>query len=205
MSGAVGLVVEGHGEVAAVPILIRRILSDLGADHVQVLHPHRVPRSKLGKGEWGRAIRLQFAKALESGPDGACVLAIMDADDDDPEAIAQMVFDEVPNLGDGQVDVVVAVREYEAWFLASLKSIRGHGAVRSDAEFPGNPERPRNAKKALEEQMTQSYSETLHQASFSQLIDLQACSAGSPSFAELVTSLASRFGGGASPPNPTKG
>lgn len=200
-----GLVVEGHGEVAAVPILIRRILSDLGAYHVQVLHPHRVPRSKLGKGEWGRAIRLQFAKALESGRDGACVLAIMDADDDDPEAIARMVFDEVANLGDGQVDVVVAVKEYEAWFLASLESIRGHGAVRSDAEFPGNPEQPRNAKRALEEQMTQSYSETMHQASFSQLIDLQACSARSPSFAELVTSLASRFGGGASPPTPTKG
>ena len=29
--------------------------------------------------------------------------------------------------------VAVAVREYEAWFLAAIESLRGHGGVSGDA------------------------------------------------------------------------
>src|SRR2546426_7135782 len=42
--------------------------------------------------------------------------------------------------------VVLAHREYEAWFLASLESLRGRRGIRGDAEAHPDPEEPRDRK-----------------------------------------------------------
>ena len=70
--------------------------------------------------------------------------------------------------------VVIAHREYEAWFLAAIESLRGHRNVRSDAEAHANPENPRAAKKRFELPLrtSTSYIETTDQPVFSAKLSL---------------------------------
>jgi hypothetical protein len=186
----VGAIVEGHGEVQAVPILVRRIAHEIYEIPVDVNQPHRLPRPKIcTPAELDRALRLQVAKA---GPGGG-VLVIFDSDEDDPETIVSEV-QSVARVHGGQVAVAVAVKEFEAWFLAALPSLLGHRDVRDDAEYVRDPEGKRNCKKELELLMTESYSETRHQAAFAAIMDLSRARATSPSFERLVTAVGVTLG-----------
>lgn len=82
MGTSVGCIVEGHGEVEAVPVLIRRIAAAVDPTLVlRIPHPIRIPRSRLVKpGELERAVELA---ARQVGARGA-VLVVLDADDDCP-------------------------------------------------------------------------------------------------------------------------
>ena len=82
-------IVEGHGEVDAVPILIRRIAERaLPGVNVQVPLPIRVERNRLLKArELERAVELA---ARLTGQDG-CILILLDADDDCPAEIAPQI------------------------------------------------------------------------------------------------------------------
>lgn len=189
MTRRVALVVEGHGEVQAAPVLVRRICEDHGLFDVVVAGPpHRLARPSMVREQVASAVRMQ---RLRAGEDGV-VVVLYDADDDDVSVTRRRTLDLLEPHG---VVVAIAVREYEAWFLAAMESLRGHQDVRGDASFEGDPEAPRNAKKRLEEQMTDSYSETRHQARFSAVMSLDAARRRSPSFArfeqELVDALRS--------------
>lgn len=187
MSGSprVGVVVEGHGEVQAVPILVRRIALEIFGIHVDVQPPHRLARSKMCQpSELLRALSLQTARA---GRDGG-VLVVFDADDDEPAAVAQEVRD-IAAQRDGRIGVAVAVKEFEAWFLAGLPSLTSHRDVRDDAAYAGDPQGRRNCKKQLELMMTSSYSETRHQPAFSSILNLELAQANAPSFRHLITAV----------------
>lgn len=184
---SLGLVVEGHGEVAAVPVLVRRIFaeSDLPSAMLpRLMPPHRVPRSRALAGELTRALDLQANRA---GSDGA-VLVLLDSDDDDPDALIGRVRDMAGPMKSALL-VAVAVREYEAWFLAGIRSLRRHKSVRGDATFAGDPEQPRDAKDRLAHLMHETYKETIHQPAFSQIVDLDQVRRHSPSFDALCTRL----------------
>ena len=81
----VACIVEGHGEVRAVPLLLRRIAQEFDPSLVlDVLPPLRVPRSRLiKKDELERAV--EFA-ARKTGGRGA-VLLLIDSDDDCPAQV----------------------------------------------------------------------------------------------------------------------
>lgn len=80
------------------------------------------------------------------------------------------------------------MREYEAWFLASLGSLRAHRSVRSDAIYHKDPESPRDAKGELGSLMLEKYRETIHQPAFSALLDIGE-SRSCPSFDDFVRKL----------------
>lgn len=185
-------VVEGHGEVSALPVLLRRI-AQLHGSYVEVLPPHRVPRSKVGKGEVGRAVFLQCAKLRERGAENCLIVILMDADDDDAPALEAALLSEVRDNLSCDVIAVVAVREYEAWFLSSITALRAHSSVRDNASYDGDPEVPRNAKGVLEGLMNESYQETLHQAGFSSMLDIDACSAACATFDRLRSEVVGRL------------
>lgn len=183
----VASIVEGHGEVEAVPELLRRIARELLGLEIECLRPHRVPRPKIPRPlELGRAVRLQGAR-VGGGPGG--VLVLLDADDDDPARLRQEVQSIADDEAPGVAVVVVAVREFEAWFLAAAESLRPHRSVRGDAAFAGDPESPRDAKGELQRLMTEAYGEVRHQVAFCALLDLDAARERSPSFAELVEAV----------------
>ena len=78
--------------------------------------------------------------------------------------------------GDVPCRVVLAHREYEAWFLAAIESLRGRRAVKSDADPHPAPESPRGAKEQLESACgaAPSYLETVDQPAFSAVFSLSS-------------------------------
>ncbi len=79
---AIACIVEGHGEVEAVPILIRRIVERIDPSlFVRIQRPLRITRSQLLRPrELERAIELA---ARQVGPQGG-ILVLIDSDDDCP-------------------------------------------------------------------------------------------------------------------------
>lgn len=179
-------IVEGHGEVRAIREIVTRIgLELLSGTWIEVAPPFRLDSGKMRKpNELANAIR--FAAARVQGPGG--VLVLRDGDDADVDCPVQLAEMLQPgkNLNSVKVEIVVAYREYESWFLAAADSLRTHPDVRDDAVAPTNPERRRNAKRELEKLMLESYKETRHQPKFSALIDFKAASKNSRSFRRMI-------------------
>jgi len=185
-------IVEGHGEVQALPVLLRRIALESGVETPpDIPRPIRTPRSKLLKeGELERAIELA---ARQSSDDGG-ILILLDADDDCPKEVAEAVLERaVAARGDRVIRVVLAKREYEAWFLAAAESIAGRRGIREDLAAPDEPEALRDAKGWLSSRMEseRSYRETLDQAALSGVFDLSVARERSPSFAKMFRDVAS--------------
>jgi Domain of unknown function (DUF4276) len=117
-------IVEGDGECEAVPILVRRIALTLDPTLSPLVHPViRVPASRLVKqGEIERAIELAARKNAGRGG----ILVFLDCDDGCPAldgpALLKRAATARPDL---PVSVVLAKREFEAWFLAAAESLRG--------------------------------------------------------------------------------
>jgi hypothetical protein len=182
----IAAVVEGEGEVAALPVLLRRIMMEMHAVYVHVPPPARLSRGKLTlERDIARAIHIQAKKVDGRGG----VLVLLDADDDCPVECAGAVRDCCLSLPGCPVEVVVANREFEAWFLASVESLRDHWAVAVNATYAGDPEQPRGAKERLAKCMTEKYVPTLHQAAFAQMLDLSTALARSRSFRRLASAL----------------
>lgn len=179
-------IVECHGEVAAVPVLLRRLTVASGlSDSIQVSRPIHCKRHRLVKEESFRAaLRLAVKK-----PDSDAVLVLFDSDDDCPKDLAPKLRSWATDEVRGRpFEIVMAHREYEAWFVAAVESLRGRRGVLDDATAPAEPESIRGAKEALEERMRsgRAYKETSDQAAFSAVFDM-AAAYSCRSFRHLVT------------------
>jgi len=135
-------------EVAAVPILIRRIIEVLPpATPLEVPRPIRVKRQRLLKaGELERAIELA---ARQAGADGR-TLILLDADRDCPKHLGPEILRRATAVrGDRRIRMVLAKAEYEAWFLAAAASIAGLRDIDSATTAPPDPESIGDAKRWL--------------------------------------------------------
>ena len=189
------MIVEEHGEVAALPVLLRRIAAEVSPDtYVDILAPTRKNRAQL-LSENGLENAVDQA-AIDAGPRGG-VLVLLDADDDCPAELGPALLARAraarPDFA-SRIRVVLAKAEYEAWFLAAAASIRGRRGVDEQAARPLDPEAVRNAKGWLTARMPpgRRYSPPLHQAAFTAAFDLEAARQHSPSFDKMwrdVTSL----------------
>jgi hypothetical protein len=168
----ISCIVEGHGEVQAVPILLRR-LRDLLAPEVQleVGVPIRVPRSNLAKQEDLK--RYVTLAASQAGEDGG-VLVLLDADDDLPCELGPRLLKYAKEArSDRRIRVVAAMREFEAWFLAAAESLRGRRDLPADLTAPADPEAIRDAKGWLTRHMVgRSYRETIDQPALTAMFDI---------------------------------
>ena len=182
-------IVEGHGDVEALPVLLRRFCDEAEVWDVEIGKPIRRPRSRLVDEEGtGQAVRLALLQ-----PDCRAVLILFDGDDDCPAELGTSVQEWATAAANGiPCRVALAHREYEAWFLAGIEWLRGRRGVRIDAEPHPDPERPRDAKKELEARMTPgaTYLETTDQPALSALFSLPAAYQRTRSFRKLATSFA---------------
>jgi hypothetical protein len=170
-------IVEGHGECEAVPILIRRIALMIDPGFVpKILSPLRVPASRLMKqGEMERSIDLAARKLQGMG--GVVIIVDCDWEDccpavDGPELLRRAVA--VRN--DLPLTVILAKKEFEAWFLAAAESLRGRHGLPPDLTSPPSSENIRGAKEWLSDKMQpgRSYAETTDQPAFTEVFDLEA-------------------------------
>ena len=126
-------IVEGHGEVEAVPVLLRHVMNDgLGVYATGVRRPIRRPRDQLlSRDGLSRAIAMARCE-----PDVSAILVICDLDDD----CARDILPDLLMWGQSEArpfpfGIALARREYEAWLLASLPSLAGRGRIQADAAF----------------------------------------------------------------------
>ncbi|MDQ3781392.1 MAG: DUF4276 family protein [Actinomycetota bacterium] len=183
-------IVEGHGEVEAVPELLRRLVPAVDpAVQAQVLAPLRVQKGKLLKvDELERHVDLAARKAGEKG----AVLVLLDADDDCAAELGpQLLARAARSRPDALVSVVLAVREFETWFLAAAQSLQGRRGLSHDLAPPDYPESIAGAKEWLRQRArAQRYRPTIDQAALAATFDLVAARAASPSFDKMWREVA---------------
>ena len=194
-------IVEGHGEVEAAPILVRRIAELLDpAIGVRVLPPLCVPRFKLVKaGECERAV--EYSARRTAGQGG--ILILVDAEDDCPADLGPQLLERARKTrSDLPIAVVLAKREFEAWFLAAAESLRGNRTLADDLAPPADPESIRGAKEWLSDHMTggSRYRETLDQPALTAEFDFAAAKTADSfdkclrEVSSLVATVRQRFG-----------
>jgi hypothetical protein len=174
-------IVEGHGEVEALPILLRRLRDRIAPGlPLEVPKPIRVPKSSLLIDEELKKYVELAARQLLDPTDA--VLLIVDADDDPACTLGPRLLRVCLSVRpDRLFSVVIATREYEAWFLAAAVSLRGRRGLARDLEPPKDPEAVGDAKGWLTRHNVEgrSYKETLDQAALTAVFDIDAALAAS--------------------------
>lgn len=115
MTYVIAPIVEGHGDVAALPVLLRRI-----APLLVVKRPVRFPRTKLLiRDELARAAKI----AASNIPDQGGILLLLDADEDCAATLGpdleRQITSVIPNR---KCRVALAVQEFEAWIVGGDES-----------------------------------------------------------------------------------
>lgn len=177
-------VVEGDGEVEAVPVLLRRISSEIAPLHPpEVLKPIRVRRQRvLRDGELERYLQLAAGRV---GPDGVA-LVLLDADEDCPAEVAAEVLRRANAVRpDVRIEAVVAKCEYENWLIAGVEAIAGTRGLQEGLGAPPDPESIRGAKEWLSRRMERSYRPTADQAAWSAGFDMHLARRRSRSFDKM--------------------
>jgi hypothetical protein len=195
-------IVEGHGEQTAVPVLLRRwfmhrryrnfetpdlAIRASGAGALKC--PHNA-EDELG-------IEHYVGIAARERPDG--ILVLLDSDEEclqrpkkkplGPELLARArhVAPHIP------IEVVVANREYEAWFLASLENLRRAGKVPRGERLKtplAEVESIADCKKRLGLLLGRRYEETTDQADMTSVLPFtQVMARRSRSYRKLLKAL----------------
>jgi hypothetical protein len=186
-------IVEGHGEMDAVPVLLRRIATELAASYVDVGRPIKVHSGSFLKDtvEFRRHILLASGKAADRR---GIVLILLDCEDACPAILGPEILRRAQAIrGDVEFVVSLAYREYETWFLFAAESMRGLRGLPDDLTAHPNPESPRDAKGWLRDQMKRKYIEVEDQPALTARFDLTLARQSS-SFDRLVRKLLIHLG-----------
>lgn len=193
MLNAIYPIVEGHGEVQAVPVLLRRFAHEVFENYeIQILPPHRIPKGQILEGpNFGKAVELAARKLNLAERTGA-LLVLFDADDDCPAQTAPQIMARIgATRPDMAASVVLPKCEFESWFLAAANSLRGRHNILADAAAPENPEEIRAAKEYLETRLMPpraTYSPTIDQAALTKYFSFEEAALCS-SFSKLMRDL----------------
>jgi hypothetical protein len=132
--------------------------------------------------------------ALLSGRQGRMIVMV-DADDDDPVELANELRRRAKEARpDRVIGVVVPVREYESWFLATAETFAGKFDFPSDMQAPANHQQIRNAKGWLSDQRRRAvrggaYKETVDQKLMTERLDIDLARERSLSFARAYDAI----------------
>lgn len=170
MTYTIAAIVEGHGEVAAVPLLLRRL-----NPAVNVARPIRIPKSKLVvASELQRVV--QIARSNIRNRSRGMILLILDADDDCAKEwgpkLRGWMRESVPDV---DCFVVLIVREFESWILGG----------RADFDV-SQPDTVGRVEERLAEANGGRYQKTIDQPRFTSQIDIDLLARKSKSFGRLV-------------------
>lgn len=185
--GVIAPIVEGHSEVAALPVMLRWLFPQ----HV-VLRPFRLSSTALfpegfvraSEAQLERCVRVASAKIRDEAQRGG-VLLLYDLDDGCPAEAAAAVRACLRRVApDVPAEIVFAVREFEAWFLAG-------GCCPG---WEGDAEANRDAKGQLRTALGGRYSETVDPPRLAARMDL-AAARSSRSFRQLERAVTRLLGG----------
>ena len=144
--------------------------------------PMRIPRGKLTIA--GGIERAVLAAAIRVSGTGG-VLVLLDADDDCPAKLGPHLLERARGARpDRRVAVVLAKREFEAWYLAAAPSLAGQHGFHADFARVPNPETPRDCKGLLTKARPKGhpYKETVDQAPLASVFDMKMAREHADSF-----------------------
>lgn len=184
-------IVEGEGESGqhAVPILIRRVAESIGL-YVDSYKTVLTKRDTFPRFSYVREQAMRAAR-IDAGSDGG-ILVVLDSDGEPPRLnrnhrsspciLGRELLEDLRPLAAGlPVAVVMAEREFEAWFLAAARSLIGDGGLIAGVSPPEHPDEIRDPKVWLSERMRDGarYRPTRNQARFTERFDMAAARANS--------------------------
>jgi len=195
-------IVEGYGEERAVPCLLKLWLRHRRFDRFFDVPELAINTKGCGKlkADYNKirhlGIEHYIEAALRNEPNA--IIVILDSDEEclsrgsgnglGPELLkrAKVV---APNL---PMSVVVANREYEAWFLANFHSFRDRGLFPLKARYTGvlNPESCRDCKGLVARLLGHHYEETVHQLELTRALRFSMGAVKrSPSYGKLLREM----------------
>ena len=182
-------IVEGHGEVEALPALLYRLAAPLGLPSgLRVYNPIRVKSgSFVNDNEYfNRHVQLAASRAVEYH---GFVLILLDCDDGCPAELGPRLLAHARAArSDAKFLVALAYREFETWFIAAAESFRGQFGLPVDLERPANFESIRDAKGWLGARMPNGYDPVVHQHLMAKALNLDQAQAAR-SFQRLAQRL----------------
>jgi hypothetical protein len=219
------LFVEGEGDQSALPVLANRVLNEIGGydalfvDDANKWRPIRVSSlGKLAKDDGAEWLRL-LTYAGKTRHDPAGVLLVLDGDTKrvSPQwktyiqrsgsdrfcgyRAAAILGEQAKQIGAGvkfSVATVFIMREFEAWLLAGIESLRGKSLAENRGIVPQAAsvsadylfEVKRDAKRELRKQIPQ-YQESLDQLALARQVDLAAIRSRCRSFRRFESAIRS--------------
>ena len=208
----VASIVEGHGEVSAVPKLLRRIARELLDDvYLDIVTPIRHKRDKFGSAAGLRGPVTLAARTLRSRrpPLPGIVLILLDGDGEPPCRLGPQVLAAALEIDpDADIGCVVADVMYESWFVAAADSLERHlRLTEEDLRFvrEASPDSLASKRSSWVAERflpadhrdaptpPPSYRKTRDQPAMTEAMDLRVCRRRSPSFDKLCRELERRL------------
>lgn len=166
-------IVEGHGEIEALPALLYRIaIAIAGGASLRVNAPLRVKSGAFLNDDayFKKQVALASAKAAQ---EAGVVLIVLDSEDDCPAHLGPDLASRARQVrADIPIIVALAYREFETWFITAASSLQGLRGLPLDLQPPENPADIRDAKGWLGKRMDAGYDPVIHQLAFSRKMDL---------------------------------
>jgi|GEM_PF-535672 len=187
-------IVEGPGEVEAVPALLWKLLAEMERYDIQVGEAQNAHGcgNLIVPGGVEKFVGNAWTKR-----DCGAVLILMDAEEQCAMQLAADFSRRILAMGVRfPVATVIAKCEYEAWFLASLETIAGvsfgnRQGLPAGLSYPGEVEEKVGVKGWITRQLPEGriYKETLDQVAMTRLISLESARQRSRSFRRLCHAL----------------
>lgn len=129
--------VEGHGEVKALPILLRRIVFDIDPTvSLNYVEPFRHSAGRLIKPE---GLERALSAVAIKHPNHA-ILVLIDSEDDCPATFGPSLLNRARTARpDILTSTILAYREYETWFLSAAESLAGLRGLPGNLTPPPDP------------------------------------------------------------------
>lgn len=181
-------IVEGDGDLKAVPVLLRNLLTLHGLHETQILPPHK--RGELPKVTAG--FDNYFRMALK---ENAAILLVLDFDCENcdcPYQEAEKLYQRAQSIrSNWPFKIAFLVKEFESLFLAETQAAKNVLALPPGTKFPDEPETIRDAKGWLSKALPKgsAYKPTVHQAKITAHLNFEQLRKTSSDFRHLENSL----------------
>lgn len=192
----VASIVEGDGEVEALPVLLRRIGETFcNGSWIRSYPPILQSRSRLVN---LTSITLQSSielavRQLHRAPHDAAklILVLFDADDDMPCELGPAITQRCLQIRrDFRIVCVLPNPEFETWFVAAADALRDFLEIQPDEVLPVDPEVQRSKKRWIQDRFRPGkYDPRIDQKRLASRMDLHLCRSRSPSFDKLCREL----------------
>lgn len=192
----VASIVEGEGDERALPSLLNRIVEEFCTETFVTFIPPKVePAGRIVKSDddcLEKTVRTAALKlAQRQGPDiRRLILILIDAERQCAAQLGPELKRRAMSYAPGvEVASVIAVDEYETWFVAAAESLTEYIDIQP-GEVPENPEERLSKQKWIEDRIRGiKYSKTVDQQKFTKAMDLALCRSRAPSFDKLCREI----------------